>query len=141
VTIPDSVSKIKSNAFYNCISITEIEIPSKVNEIETNAFSGCSGLKYIRLPKAISKISTGAFMNCKSIEYIILPKSVLSIDTYAFSGCDSLKKVYYYSTQADYKKISIAIWNEALNDATVYYYSKTDPADGGNYWYDMPIEW
>ena len=45
--IPNSVTTIGNNAFYNCTGLTSVNIPNSVTAIGNSAFSGCSGLKYI----------------------------------------------------------------------------------------------
>ncbi|MBQ6276830.1 MAG: leucine-rich repeat domain-containing protein [Bacteroidales bacterium] len=44
VTIPNSVTKIGSNAFTRCTNLTSITIPSSVTSIGSDAFSSCNGL-------------------------------------------------------------------------------------------------
>jgi hypothetical protein len=44
VTIPNTITKIGSAAFYNCYSLKTVIIPSGVTRIEAAAFRQCSGL-------------------------------------------------------------------------------------------------
>ena len=46
-TIPNSVTSIGSNAFYNCGGLTSVTIPNSVTSIGNSAFYGCSGLTYV----------------------------------------------------------------------------------------------
>ena len=46
-SIPDSVTSIEYNAFYNCSGLTSIVIPDSVTCFEPEAFRGCSGLTEI----------------------------------------------------------------------------------------------
>ena len=45
--IPSSVTSIATMAFYDCDSLTSIEIPSSVTSIESGAFYYCNGLKTV----------------------------------------------------------------------------------------------
>ena len=45
IIIPDSVTSIGEQAFYNCSSLTSITIPDSVTSIDGAAFSGCTSLK------------------------------------------------------------------------------------------------
>ena len=47
-TIPNSVTSIGDDAFYNCGGLTSVTIPNSVTYIGWAAFSGCSGLTEIR---------------------------------------------------------------------------------------------
>ena len=44
ITIPDSVTSIGDNAFYNCSGLTEITIPDNVTSIGDYAFYDCTNL-------------------------------------------------------------------------------------------------
>ncbi len=61
-TIPNDVTKIYSNAFYDQTGLTSISIPNSVTSIENAAFSGCSGLRSITVEaERVPSVGTNAF--------------------------------------------------------------------------------
>ena len=44
ITLPDTVTQISNNAFYNCFELTDLNIPSGVTTIDSYAFDGCAKL-------------------------------------------------------------------------------------------------
>lgn len=93
VTIPDSVTRIDSDAFYGCSSLENIIIPNSVIEIGSYAFSYCDSLISIILPNNLKEIKEGLFSGCYKLEEITIPGSVSKIGTYAFYSCTALKNV------------------------------------------------
>ena len=65
--IPNYVTSIDSYAFYNCNSLTRIEIPSGVTSIGDYAFRYCSGLTRIEIPSSVTSIGSNAFSSCSSL--------------------------------------------------------------------------
>lgn len=55
------------------------------------------------------------------------------IEESAFAGCKDLHAVYYTGTEAAWADISIGKDNEALAEATLYYYSD-EPIYDGTHW-------
>lgn len=58
----------------------------------------------------------------------------------------NIKDVYYGGTQEEWNAIEFGVDTYELQDATIYYYSETQPTGTGNYWhYDTdgitPIVW
>ena len=98
VTLPDTIESIGEFAFFDCRSLTEINIPERLVEISkgmldiTNlksiviggsvgkiggvAFWGCRELKHVKLCEGVEEIDTGAFYNCTNLETIELPRSL-----------------------------------------------------------------
>ncbi|MDY3770175.1 MAG: leucine-rich repeat domain-containing protein, partial [Lachnospiraceae bacterium] len=93
ITVPSTVEDnvpvtvIRWQAFYNCSSLTSIEIPKGVESIEGSTFSGCSKLKEIKLPTTLKVIGYYAFRDCGGLISIEIPEGVESIGNGAFSGC------------------------------------------------------
>ena len=89
-TIPNSVTNIGDDAFYNCESLTSINIPNSVTNIGDYAFVGCESLTSINIPNSVTNIGRSAFYRCKSLNRINIQNGVTNIGKSAFSACKSL---------------------------------------------------
>ncbi len=120
LVIPTEITEIYAGAFYNCQSITSVNIHSNVTKIGTDVFAKCSNIaftehnngKYIGttggamvLAEMIDKTQTsftfatntvailGSAFSRSSIESIIIPNSVKTIGASAFESCQKLTSV------------------------------------------------
>jgi len=91
--IPNSVTSIGDNTFYDCSSLTSITIPNSVTSIGNYAFYNCSGLTSITIPNSLTSIGNYAFYNCSGLTSITIPNSVTSIGNWAFYDCSGLADV------------------------------------------------
>ncbi len=91
--IPNSVTNIGTEAFYDCTGLTSITIPSSVTSIGNDAFSFCTGLTSVTIPNSVTSIGEWAFYGCTSLTQITIPKSVTGIGNDAFCGCRSVTAI------------------------------------------------
>ena len=122
INIPDDVTSIGNNAFYNCSDLTRISIPNSVTSIGEGTFKFCSSLADIALSNNISSIGFRAFESCRGLTSIYIPNSVTKIDAYAFVNCESLTDVFYGGTQQEWNSIVInETRNEPLLNAAIHF--------------------
>lgn len=150
LVIKNNITIIGDYAFTDCTGLINMTISDSVTRICSYAFWGCTNLVHVELPNNLQKIGESAFNTCSSLESIVIPTSIVGekndytkgITVYAFYNCPSLKKVYYKGDSTSWDNILIgneyngSPTNQALLDATRYYYSETKPTDTENkYWY------
>ena len=70
--IPNSVTSIGNNAFYNCFTLTSVTIPNSVTSIGDYAFSSCTGLTSIKISNNVTNIGGKAFKDCTGLKKVIV---------------------------------------------------------------------
>ena len=93
VVIPDSITIIGNQAFYNNNVVEEIIIPDSVTHIGYRAFSNCSRLKEVRISSNVETIQQYIFSGCISLEKVTLPGSIKALNYGTFKRCVSLRTV------------------------------------------------
>ena len=93
IEVPDYVKRIASNAFKDCVKVTEVTLPAGVTKIGRVAFRGCTGLTSITLPAGVTEIENTAFEGCTGLTSISLPAGLTQIGSEAFSRCTRLKDI------------------------------------------------
>ena len=110
VIIPNTVTKISSHAFENCINLTTVTIPDSVTEMSYYAFDDCEKISVATLPATLleyfpeenlttvvinsgTSIPAYSFDNCKNLISVTRPDSVTSIEEGAFSDCEKLTTI------------------------------------------------
>src|SRR5205823_1503297 len=89
VTIPDSVTSIGVNAFYYCISLTNVVLGTNVTIINNFAFS-YTKLRNMIIPDRVATIGYAAFQYCTNLSSCIIGTRVGTIGAKAFQDCAAL---------------------------------------------------
>lgn len=89
--IPDGVTSIGSEAFWNCGKITSITLPEGLKEIDDRAFSDCIGLTSITVPQSVTSIEKHSFQGCYLQAENITNSSELDLTDYGLTIIDSDK--------------------------------------------------
>ena len=99
LTIPNSVTTIKTTAFYGCSGFTgSLIIPNSVTSIGGSAFAFCTGFTgSLTIGNSVTTIHNGAFYGCNGFTgSLTIGNSVTSIDSYAFNGCSGFTSMTVY---------------------------------------------
>lgn len=98
---------------------TSYTVPNTVVTIGDSAFLFCDNLQSVTLQDGVTNLEQFAFAGCEDLNTITIPASVESIGRYAFVDCENIQKVYYGSTQSQWKTVSIGEENELLLNANI----------------------
>ena len=77
-------------AFYNCATLTGIEMNSNVKHVGRAAFYSCKNLTTVVLPYSLEVIEEYTFYHCNNLQLFDLPPALRSIGRSAFYKCDSV---------------------------------------------------
>ena len=121
-------------------------MPNSLTTLDDFVLSNCDNLVGIIIPDSVTTIKSFAHNN-DNLEYIVLPVGTIFGSSYKsifVTYCPKLKTVYYRGTSNWDSENEII--REKFADATIYYYSETQPSTTGNYWpYDSttnePVVW
>ncbi len=98
ITIPNSVTNIGEGAFMECTGLTSITIPNSIDSVGIYAFAGCTGLTSITIPNSVTSIGDDAFVYCTGLVSVVIGNNnELTIGRSVFEECESLKKVTCYA--------------------------------------------
>lgn len=108
LTIPDSVTSIGQDAFYNCNALKEINFPSgdacKITRLESAVFASCTGLGKddtytLTLPKTITYVGSSAFSGCSKLDAVVFDNDsdhpITTVGGSAFYNCAELTSVTF----------------------------------------------
>lgn len=119
VVIPNSVTEIKVQAFYECESLKSVTIPDSVKTIQYNIFSGCTSLTTVRLPNKPDldySFCEGMFRGCTSLKSILIPNGWTLLPARMFKDCKSLTSV---TIPGSVKKIGTKTFSGCISLTTI----------------------
>ena len=102
MTIPNSVTNIGNDAFYDCSNLTNIIIPNSVTSIGEMAFKWCDNLTNIIIPNSVAYIGYNVFDNCHALATVTFEGKTIAIvqsmtnyeGWFTFAGPNDLVTVY-----------------------------------------------
>lgn len=133
--LSERLTEIATAAFCGS-KIKKVEIPEGVTRIKLDAFGNCLELEEVILPETLQAIERGAFYNCPSLREITIPARVTKIGEFQFFECTSLTDIYNYAPEPQVltpihrnpKQITLHVPADAIEK-----YRKAD------YWKEMQI--
>lgn len=93
VVVPEGVTKIAKEAFYQGQFLQKVQLPHGLTEIDDLAFGQCLHLREISLPQTLKKIGEGSFSRCNRLRHISLPDNLVEIGDFAFERCSNLREI------------------------------------------------
>lgn len=85
------VTDVGQQAFSDCKNITSVTIPDSVTIVRTGAFANCTALKEVKLSSKLEEIWQRVFYNCTVLENLTLPDSLLSVGNASFYDANNGK--------------------------------------------------
>ena len=80
VTLPNTITKIGSEAFQHCINLTSITLPESLTTIGSSAFGDC-GFTSIYIPKNVSSLNRNVFIGCTKLKSITVDAANKTYDS------------------------------------------------------------
>ena len=150
INLPASLTEIADDAFMYCGKLRHIDVHEdnpNYREIGGHIYTK-DGTTLVRvtdltmadsyldkhLYEGMTCIGAYAFSGAFELLTLFFTNALVVVEENAFLDVPNLQRIYFYGTQEEFEKISIAAGNEAFTNATVYFYSATKPTEDGNFW-------
>ena len=97
VNFGDNVESLPTGAFRNCTNLAgSLVLPNSLTTIGDQAFYNCYGLESVVMGNSVETIGAEAFRNCGGLRgELTLPETLQSVGNYAFASCDELTTINY----------------------------------------------
>ena len=89
-----TLTNLADYAFYNCKSITSINLPNLTSITGMGTFQACSGLVELLVPK-LKGLSKNFCASCTNLKKMVFP-SLTAFSNGCFTGCSSLESLDFY---------------------------------------------
>ncbi len=124
VTVPDSLTTVEEEAFFNCEELSSITLPDGVCSMGEGTFAYCYALTGFQFPEKMQSIPTHTFFKCKSLADLSIREGITEIGEAVFYGCDALSDIHYSGTQQQWEQIKVNSGdNSPFWNATAHYHA------------------
>jgi hypothetical protein len=118
VNISYGTEMIEDDAFSKCPALTSVNIPNSVTNIGARAFLR-TALATITIPNNVKTIRESTFSQCESLRSAIIPNSVTTIEKYAFQMCSSLD--YIVCNATDVPQLGVGVFSGITQSLVTLY--------------------
>ncbi|GHU02171.1 hypothetical protein FACS1894147_03480 [Spirochaetia bacterium] len=98
INIPEGVTEILLESFWECPNLQSITFPSTLRIIE-NAFQRLPRLETVNIPYGVTTIREWAFNKCEKLTSVTIPASVTTIGENVFANCTGLTSLTIQAVQ------------------------------------------
>ena len=134
IALPDSLEIIEAAAFGRS-RLGEITIPDNVTTIGDNAFYNCSSLAYFSFPLKVTDFSDYLFNGCDHLYTVMIHKDMKEFHENSFYGVNEDCRFFYLGNKEEFATIKGSNYAPRMQ---MYYYSYNKPSDeenDGHYWH------
>ena len=117
--IPSTVYMIGPGAFSGS-EISYITIPDTVTTVGTQAFYDCPKLSRVTIEEGVETLGMSAFANCPKLYLVNIPSTVKDIQPGIFAGCPSLSNISVSSRNEDYFFNDGVLYNKDSTELVQY---------------------
>ncbi|MBR2592561.1 MAG: InlB B-repeat-containing protein, partial [Oscillospiraceae bacterium] len=103
IDIPDSVEYIGDSAFMDCGDLEECELPASLKEVGSNAFSNCDNIKGFTFPKGFRKLGMCA-LDYTDPDFVMFPASLETVEGESFVLSEG-GTIYFGGSEAQFKSL------------------------------------
>ena len=138
------VLKIGRCAFYDCTSLTSLNISNSIKSIGERAFHYCPELTSVTFGNSVTSIGESAFFGCSGLTSVTIPKGITFIGGGAFGFCPRLTSIVIEATMPPTTLPSMCMYSDLV---TIYVpkkslelYKNTSPWKDEKFFTLKPIE-
>lgn len=114
VTIPIGIKNIEDATFYYCQHLTNVVIPDGVTNIGDSAFSAAP-LTSLTLPDSVISIGFSSFEACLTLTNVLIPKNVIQMAGDSFYDCSSLMAINVDALNPAYASLDGVLFDKAFD--------------------------
>lgn len=114
LSIPDSVTTIQNDAFFDCTNLSEVRTGAGLKTIEAQTFYGCTNLKRVILDDALVTIGSEAFSGCTGLQEVSLSYNLKTIGGQAFANCPDIGRLIVPSSITSISSSAFSGWQNLV---------------------------